>query len=68
MNIATSSPFIQLARAKSLSEIDDGLRSCEGKLKYLGMTRAPGRSTLSHATAHRSPPFSITTGTCPAMR
>lgn len=46
--------FCQLAQAKSLREIDGGLSSCEGKLKHLGMTGAPGRSTLSYANAHRS--------------
>lgn len=46
--------FCQLAQAKSLREIGSGLRSCEGKLKHLGMAQAPGRSTLSYANAHRS--------------
>ena len=45
--------FCQLAQAKSLREIDSGLRSCEGKLHHLGMKGAPGRSTLSYANAHR---------------
>lgn len=45
--------FCQLAQAKSLREIDTGLRSCEGKLQHLGMSGAPGRSTLSYANAHR---------------
>jgi len=45
--------FCQLAQAKSLREIDAGLRSCEGKLQHLGMQGAPGRSTLSYANAHR---------------
>ena len=45
--------FCQLAQAKSLREIDSGLRSCEGKLQHLGMDGAPGRSTLSYANAHR---------------
>ena len=38
--------FCQLGRAHSLREIVNGLRSCEGKLKHLGIT-APKRSTLS---------------------
>jgi hypothetical protein len=46
--------FCQLAQAKSLREIGSGLRSCEGKLKHLGLERAPGRTTLSYANAHRS--------------
>lgn len=45
--------FCQLAQAKSLREIDSGLRSCEGKLKHLGMKKAPSRTTLSYANAHR---------------
>ena len=45
--------FCQLAQAKSLREINTGLRSCEGKLHHLGMKSAPKRSTLSYANAHR---------------
>lgn len=45
--------FCQMAQAKSLREINAGLRSCEGKLRHLGMKEAPGRSTLSYANAHR---------------
>lgn len=45
--------FCQLAQAKSLREIGSGLRSCEGKLKHLGLEQAPGRTTLSYANAHR---------------
>ncbi len=45
--------FCQLAQAKSLREIGSGLRSCEGKLKHLGLKQAPGRSTLAYANAHR---------------
>lgn len=45
--------FCQLAQAKSLREIDAGLRSCEGKLRHLGLTEAPSRSTLSYANTHR---------------
>jgi len=45
--------FCQLAQAKSLREIGSGLRSCEGKLKHLGLSQAPGRSTLAYANAHR---------------
>lgn len=44
--------FCQLGRAHSLREITDGLRSCEGKLKHLGIT-APSRSTLAYANEHR---------------
>ncbi len=46
--------FCQLAQAKSLREISHGLRSCLGKLRHLGMSEAPKRSTLSYANAHRS--------------
>lgn len=45
--------FCQLAQARSLREITDGLLCCEGKLKHLGLARAPKRSTLSYANAHR---------------
>lgn len=45
--------FCQMAQAKSLREITQGLRSCEGKLKHLGLPSSPKRSTLSYANAHR---------------
>ena len=45
--------FCQLAQARSLREISDGLKSCEGKLKHLGLQQEPKRSTLSYANAHR---------------
>lgn len=45
--------FCQLAQARSLREITDGLRCCEGKLKHLGLAQGPKRSTLSYANAHR---------------
>lgn len=45
--------FCQLAQAKSLRDIRNGLRSCEGKLRHLGLTKAPKRSTLAYANAHR---------------
>jgi hypothetical protein len=45
--------FCQLGRAHSLREISGGLRSCEGKLKHLGIT-APAHSTLAYANEHRS--------------
>lgn len=44
--------FCQIGRAQSLREICDGLRSAETKLGHLGI-RAPKRSTLSYANAHR---------------
>jgi hypothetical protein len=42
----------QLGRAHSLREISGGLRSCEGKLKHLGII-APSHSTLAYANGHR---------------
>jgi transposase len=45
--------FCQLAQAKSLREICDGLASCAGKLQHLGVSRAPKRSTLAYANEHR---------------
>jgi len=49
--------FCQLGRAHSLREITGGLRSCEGKLKHLGIS-APSHSTLAYANEHR--PFLVT--------
>jgi len=45
--------FCHLAQARSLREISDGLKSCEGRLKHLGLEKEPKRSTLSYANAHR---------------
>jgi transposase len=45
--------FCQLAQAKSLREIVQGLLCCEGKLQHLGLRAAPKRSTLSYANEHR---------------
>ena len=45
--------FCQLGRAHSLREICDGLACCEGKLKHLGVSEPPKRSTLSYANKHR---------------
>lgn len=45
--------FCQLGQAKSLREIQEGLRASEGKLRHLGMRRAPGHSTLAYANEHR---------------
>lgn len=49
--------FCHMARVDSLREICNGLRSCEGKLVHLGMKRAPNKSTLSYANAHRPAGF-----------
>ena len=45
--------FCQLARADSLREICHGLSCCLGKLVHLGVNKAPNKSTLSYANAHR---------------
>jgi hypothetical protein len=45
--------FCQLGRADSLREICSGLACCMGKLVHLGIHRAPNKSTLSYANAHR---------------
>jgi hypothetical protein len=46
--------FCQLAQSKSLREISDGLAVSCGKLNHLGLRKAPPKSTLSYANAHRS--------------
>src|SRR5579863_1811435 len=45
--------FCQLGQARSLREVTEGLKSCEGRLKHLGLASHPKRSTLSYANAHR---------------
>jgi hypothetical protein len=45
--------FCQLAGADSLREIEGGLATALGKLRHLGMQKAPPRSTLAYANAHR---------------
>jgi len=45
--------FCHLAAARSLREIVGGLAASEGKLKHLGVGRAPKRSTLAYANEHR---------------
>ena len=45
--------FGQLAGADSLREIEGGLSTALGKLRHLGLTQAPARSTLSYANEHR---------------
>jgi len=44
--------FCQFGHAFSLREIAGGLRSCEGKLKHLGIS-APAKSSLAYANEHR---------------
>ena len=45
--------FCHLGAARSLREIIGGLAASEGKLKHLGVERAPKRSTLAYANQHR---------------
>ena len=45
--------FCQLASARSLREICQGLAASEGKLRHLGVAGAPARSTLAYANEHR---------------
>lgn len=45
--------FCQLGGARSLREICNGLAASEGKLRHLGIPRAPNRSTLAYANEHR---------------
>ena len=49
--------FCQFGRAHSLREICGGLASCEGKVKHLGVSDSPKRSTLAYANANR--PWSL---------
>ncbi len=46
--------FCQLGQAHSLREICNGLANCFGKLRHLGISRGPKRSTLAYANEHRS--------------
>lgn len=46
--------FCQFSKATSLREIENGMRSCEGKLNHLGMNIAPTRSNLSYVNQHRT--------------
>jgi len=45
--------FCQLAQAKSLREICDGLRCAAGRLVHVGVQEAPAKSTLAYANEHR---------------
>lgn len=45
--------FCQLGNARSLREITQGLAASEGKLKHLGVDKAPSVSTLAYANQHR---------------
>jgi hypothetical protein len=46
--------FCQLAHADSLREICNGLSCCLGKLKHIGIDKAPKKSTLSYANENRT--------------
>ena len=45
--------FCQIGQAHSIREICKGLACCLGKLNHLGLAKAPKKSTLSYANAHR---------------
>ena len=45
--------FCQLAQAHSLNEICNGLQSCVGKIKHLGLHNPPKKSTLAYANSQR---------------
>jgi len=45
--------FCQLGQAHSLRKICNGLAGCFGKLKHLGISQSPKRSTLAYANEHR---------------
>lgn len=45
--------FCHLGQAKSLREICGGLASTLGKVRHLGLEKAPARATLSYANSHR---------------
>jgi len=45
--------FCHMGQARTLREICYGLMAVEGRLKHLGVDRAPSRSTLAYANEHR---------------
>jgi hypothetical protein len=45
--------FCQLGQAKSIREICGGLACCVGKMRHLGFSDAPKKSTLAYANTHR---------------
>ncbi len=45
--------FCQVAGASSLRDISHGLRSINGNIYHLGISRVPGKSSLSYINAHR---------------
>ena len=53
-NHLVSMLFCQFAKAESLRDISNGLRSATGNLNHLGLSRAASKSSLSYINAHRS--------------
>lgn len=49
--------FMQLARADSLRDISNGLRSATGNLSHLGVKKAPSKSSISYINQHRNAGF-----------
>ena len=45
--------FCQMGSANSLREIHGGLATAMGKLRHLGLKKAPARASLAYANAHR---------------
>jgi hypothetical protein len=45
--------FCQVAQLKSLREVCMGLASCEARLKHLGISETPKKSTLAYANENR---------------
>ena len=43
--------FMQLAKAESVRDISNGLRSATGDLNHLGVTKAPCKSSISYITS-----------------
>ena len=45
--------FCQFAKSQSVLDISNGLLSATGNLNYLGVQRAPSKSTISYQNKHR---------------
>ncbi len=45
--------FSHIADARSLRDISNGLRSTLGNRSHLGLSRVPGKSSLSYLNEHR---------------
>jgi len=46
--------FCHIAKANSLREISNGIRSASGNLNHLGITEGPSKSSLSYINKHRN--------------